>query len=142
MTAHVHLATYNINKVACFFAVCAVHVTIFSTGSKLPPVSNFTQLRALTRSYAYHAHVLCSYLACHKQFCCSHNALCSFLIGLLCIHTSNLHCKQVALYDTPKTLTKPQVQCYLKSFIINPSFTLREKPYSSLNSIHLLNLKH
>ena len=36
-------------------AACAGHVTIFSTGCKFRPVSNFTQLHALTlaaRSYA------------------------------------------------------------------------------------------
>ena len=38
-----------------FYAVCIVHVTIFSTGGKFRPVSIFTQLHALTlvaRSYA------------------------------------------------------------------------------------------
>ena len=40
---------------AYVYAACAVHVTIFSTGSKFRPVSNFTELHALTlatRSYA------------------------------------------------------------------------------------------
>ena len=31
----------NINKMAYFYAACAVHVTIFSTGDKFQPVSNF-----------------------------------------------------------------------------------------------------
>ena len=37
------------------YAACPVHVTIFSAGSKFRPVSNFTDLLALTltaRSYA------------------------------------------------------------------------------------------
>ena len=40
---------------AYVYAACAVCVTIFSTGGKVRPVSNFTELRALTqavRSYA------------------------------------------------------------------------------------------
>ena len=32
----------NINKMAYFYASCTVSVTIFSTGGKFCPVSNFT----------------------------------------------------------------------------------------------------
>jgi len=32
---------WNINKTAYFYTVCAVRVTIFSTGGKFCPVSNF-----------------------------------------------------------------------------------------------------
>ena len=38
----------NINKTAYFYAVCVVHVSIFSTGGKFHLVSNFTQLHTLT----------------------------------------------------------------------------------------------
>ena len=45
----------NINKMAYFYAVYAVCVTIFSTGGKFHSVSNFTQLHVITQvahSYA------------------------------------------------------------------------------------------
>ena len=35
------------------YTVCAVCVTIFSTSSKFGPVSNFTELHALTQTYAF-----------------------------------------------------------------------------------------
>ena len=42
------------------YAACAVHDTIFSTGGKFQPVSNFTELHALTvatRSYVLLIHI-------------------------------------------------------------------------------------
>ena len=43
---------------AYVYCSCAVRVTIFSTGGKFRRVSNFTELHALTHSYALlHIHV-------------------------------------------------------------------------------------
>ena len=49
------LTCSNINKITYSYTVCAVCVTIFSTGGKFCLVSNFIQLHVLTqvaRSYA------------------------------------------------------------------------------------------
>ena len=56
----------NINKMAYFYSVCAVRVTIFfRTSSKFCPVSNFTYLHALTQvacSYALLVGITCNQL--------------------------------------------------------------------------------
>ena len=45
-------ALSNINKMAYFYAMCAVCVTSFSTSRKLRPVSNFTCFTQVAHSYA------------------------------------------------------------------------------------------
>ena len=50
---------------AYVYAPCAVHVTIFSTGSKFKLVSNFTELQALT--LAAHSYVLLFYHVNHAN---------------------------------------------------------------------------
>ena len=51
------------------YAACAVRVTIFSIGSKFWPVSNFTELHALTQTRSY-ALLLCMMT---KMYCCYSN---------------------------------------------------------------------
>ena len=51
---------------AYIYTACAVRVTIFSTGSKFRPVSNFTELHAFTlaaRSYALLSMCMLTYIS-------------------------------------------------------------------------------
>ena len=49
---------------AYVYIACTVHVTIFSTGRKLHPVSNFTELHVLTLAACSYL-LLLEYMACY-----------------------------------------------------------------------------
>ena len=57
-----HISLLKIEHNHLRYPACAVHVTIFITGGKFNPVSNFIRLHALTQGTIFYA-LLCFVLA-------------------------------------------------------------------------------